>query len=179
MARCKTCNALMVGGVTEGENRYCSQRCQAVAHMRDMMARLPDDLVAEEVRKVHQGPCPRCKKAGPVDVHDSHFVWSLIFLTRRTSKAHVCCKSCARSEQTSALVGSLFAGWWGFPWGFIYTPMQIGRNISAMSGGPNPAAPSPRLQEFVRAKLAQQVLIQAHQPEAAMEPAQAAGPSRA
>jgi hypothetical protein len=30
------------------------------------------------------------------------------------------------------LLISLFLGWWGFPWGFIYTPMSI---IETLSGG--------------------------------------------
>jgi hypothetical protein len=50
---------------------------------------------------------------------------------------------------------SLFIGWWGFPWGLIYTPMVIIENLSGgkdvtneiMAGlGGNAPPPGPRVQ---------------------------------
>ena len=47
------------------------------------------------------------------------------------------------------------AGWWGFPWGFLFTPVQIGRNLSAMVAAPS-TGPSPELVEVARQALARE-----------------------
>jgi hypothetical protein len=46
------------------------------------------------------------------------------------------------------------AGWWGFPWGLIMTPVQLGRNLIGALGGSEAAAPSPELEKMVRTMLA-------------------------
>jgi hypothetical protein len=49
---------------------------------------------------------------------------------------------------------SLALGWWGFPWGLIVTPVQIARNITGMLKGPDPLAPSAKLERAVRMNIA-------------------------
>ena len=63
----------------------------------------------------------------------------------------------------AALLTALFylglvLGWWGIPWGFILTPVQIGRNIYGIIKGPDPMAPSEGLEKAVRVILAAQAV---------------------
>jgi len=47
---------------------------------------------------------------------------------------------------------SLF-GWWGMPWGLIFTPVQIVRNLRALLASINPDGPSNELVQMVRSDL--------------------------
>lgn len=79
----------------------------------------------------------------------------LVITLRRSSDIQF-----VRAGESPALKGlkytllSLFLGWWGFPWGFIYTPMVVLQNLAGgkdvtvevmnMLGGgmPSPALPA-------------------------------------
>lgn len=57
---------------------------------------------------------------------------SIVVLTfRRKSDVHF-----LRAGENAVVAGlpytllSLFLGWWGFPWGLIYTPMALATNLS-------------------------------------------------
>ena len=60
-----------------------------------------------------------------------------------------------------ALLSSTLLGWWGFPWGLLVTPMQIARNISALTRRPDPLTPSPELLRAARIHIATQAVAQA------------------
>jgi hypothetical protein len=159
MARCAGCGSTIVfGGVTQGEYRYCKPQCVQMHYLATVAEGLPVEDVMAAVQSVHQGSCPSCQGPGPVDFRSSHFVWSIVLLTRRSSKKVLCCKRCGNRDALTASLGSFFLGWWGFPWGVIYTPMQIIRNISEMSGGPDPTRPSNDLITAVRIDMARHVL---------------------
>jgi hypothetical protein len=79
-------------------------------------------------------------------------------MTSWQSKPHICCRNCGFQEQTKDLLISLFAGWWGFPWGFIMTPIQIVRNIIELSSGPNDTKPSPKLYRIIQIHLRENLL---------------------
>jgi hypothetical protein len=49
-------------------------------------------------------------------------------------------------------------GWWGFPWGLIMTPVQIGKNIFGIVKSPDDSKPSEKLENLVRANIASQML---------------------
>jgi len=53
---------------------------------------------------------------------------------------------------------SLFLGWWGFPWGLLLTPIQIGRNVFGMVRPPEPSKASSQLEKIVRMTLASQAV---------------------
>ncbi len=116
--------------------------------------RLPQHVVDGAIREAHQDDCPECGGAGPVDVHNSHTVWSAFVLTSWKNTPNLCCKSCGRNHQLMGLVSSFFLGWWGFPWGIIYTPIQIVRNLMGVLGGPNPYTPSEQFETIMRLDLA-------------------------
>jgi hypothetical protein len=104
-----------------------------------------EDYIREQIRAIHQGRCPRCSGHGPVDVHTSHWVWSLVFFTYWGSNSHICCRKCGRDEQIKACLFSFVLGWWGFPWGLLRTPIQIIQNLTGLFGGPTDSKPSEKL----------------------------------
>jgi hypothetical protein len=112
------------------------------------------DTIAEQVRSIHQGRCPKCGGPGPVDIHTSHQVWSAIFFTTWRTQKELCCKSCGVENQVGAVLFCVLLGWWGFPFGLILTPIQIIRNLWAIFCGPDPRYPTKALRKRVQATLA-------------------------
>ncbi len=159
MAKCAACGTfILFGGERDGELRYCNAACRAEDVYRQIADALPDDLIEERVAGVHQGDCPKCNGPGPVDVHVSHTAWSALVMTGWASKVHLSCRGCARKSQAWAALQTGVIGWWGFPWGLIMTPVQIGRNLVGMVSGPNPLEPSEQLVKIIRRGTAQQVV---------------------
>jgi len=154
MARCQQCNVVIVlGGRKKNGARYCSSNCmnqdQPVGKRPVSDAELEASLLA-----VHAGPCPLCEGDGPVDVHNVHRIWSALWFTQWKTESTVGCQSCGRSAQLRGILFSSLLGWWGFPWGFIVTPIQILRNLGGMLRSPS-EYPSAQLEEMVRGQLAE------------------------
>lgn len=171
MASCAFCRTtILFGGVTAGPDRYCNQRCYQGAVMAHAADAIPSDLVAQAVLDVHEGSCPSCGGAGPVDMHTSYFVWSAMVLTSWKNTPAVSCRACARKRQLGAALGSAVVGWWGFPWGLVMTPVQVGRNIAALTGGPLPHAPSKDLERAVRMQLGARLLAAEREGDAPRAP---------
>lgn len=158
MAKCDYCGStILIGGTREGERRYCGASCAVKGRTAAASRLVPDDVVRAETAKLHAGPCPKCKGAGPVDVHTSYRVWSAAVLTRWSSHPQLCCRSCGNKARGLSAAFSLVLGWWGFPWGVLLTPVQVIRNIVGLFGGPDPRTPSPQLAGIVRMHLASRV----------------------
>jgi hypothetical protein len=154
MAKCDYCNSMILfGGKEAGGRRFCNDNCLTEGHVLLEADRIPQRAVDRAIREVHQGECPKCEGPGPVDIHVSHSIFSLIAFTSWKSEPHVCCRSCGRKAQAGSLLQSLFLGWWGFPYGIVMTPIQICRNISGMTGGPDPDEPTEQLETMVRIDL--------------------------
>lgn len=101
------------------------------------------------------------QRARSGDVHKSYRVWSALLLTSWKTSPRVSCRSCGVKAQLGDTVFSLVLGWWGFPWGFVMTPVQIARNIAALiGGGKDAAAPSAELERIVGLNLAARALEQ-------------------
>jgi len=66
---------------------------------------------------------------------------------------------------------SLVLGWWGFPWGFLATPIQIGRNLVGVARGPDPMQPSAKLEKAVRIRIASQAAAAAQAAQKSASPA--------
>ncbi len=112
---------------------------------------------AERLRQVHQGRCPECGGAGPVDVHTSHQVTSVLVMTSWNSRPKVCCRSCGVKSQLGGLAWSAVLGWWGFPWGPLLTPIQIVRNLLGLIRPPQASEPTAQLRKMVNLELASQL----------------------
>ncbi len=159
MGACSYCGSrIWFGGVREGQMRFCNQVCHRRGTYLQFADQLPQDAVAEHVKEVHRGNCPKCGGPGPIDVHKSHQVWSVIVLTSWKTQPHICCRKCATAAQAKGVFFSLIFGWWGFPWGLIITPVQIVKNIGGMAAGPDPSKPTPELEKLIKINLAEQVL---------------------
>jgi hypothetical protein len=165
MPPCATCHKTIVfGGVKDRARgvRYCNKRCAATGADYEAAARILADDIAAHVRQTHAGPCPACRGAGPVDIHRSHSVWSIIVLTSWKSTGHLVCRACARKRQALDAVGSGLLGWWGFPFGLIITPIQIARNIAGLFTGPDPSTPSAALEGVIRDTMVRQFIADAN-----------------
>lgn len=160
MATCDHCGTMILfGGIREGDRRYCGQPCHEQGLLVDLTARQVSlDELDETLREIHEGECPKCGGPGPVDVHVSHTVWSLVIITSWRSRNLICCQSCGTKSKISAAFSSALLGWWGFPWGFVMTPIQIIRNIASLSSNPDPNEPSSKLEKIVRLSLANSLL---------------------
>ena len=163
MARCDYCDSyILFGGKKKSGRTFCNDECLQEGRLMIAADRLPQHAVDDAIDKTHQGECPLCQGPGPIDVHTSHTVWSIIALTSWKSTPHVCCRSCGRQKQLTGFVTSGLFGWWGFPWGFIYTPIQLYRNLSGIIAGPDPEVPSEQLETLTRLELA--IRVEAGEP---------------
>ena len=161
MAKCDYCGStIIIGGKRDKNGRFCNQKCQARGTLLTISRQIPEANVQEQVWKAHQGACPKCNGSGPVDVHVSHKVWSALVLTSWSSKPELCCRSCGSKSQLGSAAFSLALGWWGFPWGIVLTPVQIGRNLFGILRQPDASKPSPQLEKLVRMNLAAAALQQ-------------------
>jgi DNA-directed RNA polymerase subunit RPC12/RpoP len=155
MAKCDYCGSTIIfGGKRDANGRFCNQKCQARGGLLAVSRQLPEPGVQEQVWKAHQGLCPKCKGAGPVDVHVGHKVWSALLLTSWSSTPQISCRSCGLKTQLGNAVFSLVLGWWGFPWGLLLTPIQIGRNLYGIANPPDPSKPSAQFEKIVRMNIA-------------------------
>lgn len=104
-------------------------------------------------RALHAEPCPRCGGPGPLDVHTSHRVWSLLVVTTSSSHAELSCRGCAVKSLFGDTVFSAALGWWS-PRGIVRTPIVIARNLFAMARRTDPANPTPLLLTVARTNIA-------------------------
>lgn len=171
MATCAGCNTIILfGGVKDGQRRFCSDRCFKAGQFLKVADTIPDDIVEQQAAAIHAGPCPNCRRQGPVDFHDSKRVISFIVMTSSKTTPHLVCPACAKSRILSDTLVSALCGWWGFPFGLIFTPAAILNNISAMAGAGKSAEPSPRLRQFAREYLAAMVDREAREPQSTFSP---------
>jgi len=165
MAKCEFCGtAILFGGVDDNGLKFCTPQCHQKGRLVMLSQQVPQNIVDEQVRKVHQGLCPKCNGNGPVDVHVSYRVYSALVMTRWSSHPAVSCASCGRRSQLGGAAFSLLLGWWGIPWGLVFTPVQIGRNIVEMFKERDPLKPSPQLEKAVRMVIAMQLMKQPDKP---------------
>ncbi len=172
MARCDYCGStIIVGGVKQADGkRFCNQKCHQRGVLVAMSSRVDPGEVAAAVTRVHLGQCPRCGGAGPIDVSTSYKVWSALVLTSWSSSPQISCRSCGRKQQALGALISIVAGWWGFPWGLILTPVQVVRNVAGLFRSYDPYQPSAQLEAAVRLRLGAQLLEQHRAAQAAAAP---------
>jgi len=169
VAKCDYCGSTIIfGGKRDMNGRFCNQKCQARGGLLAVSRQLPEGTVQQEVLKAHQGPCPKCNGSGPVDVHVSHKIWSVLVLTQWSSTPQMSCRSCGLKSQLAGTGMSLVLGWWGFPWGVILTPIQIGRNVWGILSPPDPLKPSPQFERIMRMTMAAKALQQSQAKTAAV-----------
>ncbi|MHB9024995.1 MAG: hypothetical protein ACYC7E_12630 [Armatimonadota bacterium] len=137
MGKCGYCGTrIFLGGERRGDTIYCNQTCL----QRHAVVKLTDSIPQEEVDayiwEVFRGRCPECGGEGPIDVHISYRIFSVLMATVWSSHPMVSCKRCGTKKKLLDMVFSLFLGWWGLPWGIIITPIQIARNVFGIFSNP-------------------------------------------
>ena len=163
MATCANCGqAILFGGVKHGTLRFCNQRCYNAAKQHlHLEVDVPENEVDEAVTAFHQSDCPCCGGPGPIDFHYSYRVMSFVVLTQFRTIPKISCRACARNAKLGNFFATLLLGWWGFPFGLIFTPIYLGRNLYSLCFPVPEDTPSDQLREFVRLNIAQQNVIQA------------------
>lgn len=155
MSTCEYCGKTIVfGGVRDNDAHFCNQECRKKAVAQILSREIPENVVDQQVTEIHQGLCPICNGSGPIDIHLSYRVYSVIFFTSWKTKQNICCRECAKKSQIGDAVYSFLLGWWGFPLGIIITPIQIVRNILAILKGPDQTWSSNQLRILVKASIA-------------------------
>jgi hypothetical protein len=48
--------------------RFCGENCLRNGRRMIKATAIPHDVLERRLRQVHQGPCARCGRAGPLDV---------------------------------------------------------------------------------------------------------------
>jgi len=159
MAACAYCNTrIFLGGKKQGDKRFCNTACQQKGALADIAEQLPSDEVDKRIRMVHMGPCPKCAGPGPVDVHTSYRIWSAVLMTSWSSRPAIACQSCGTKQKLLDAVFSFGLGWWGLPWGILMTPVQVVRNLWALSSRPDPLLPSATLKKMIRLDMAERAV---------------------
>jgi len=161
MAACDYCNKnFNLFGVHENGYSFCSANCRNRAQeLLKSLDRFPPQEIESYIERVHAGPCAQCGGPGPVDLHHSYRIYSVILLTSWSTRNHFVCAACARKEELKSLGYSALLGWWGFPFGLVLTPVQIIRNIASLAGGADPQHASPRLRKILMLNLARQAAL--------------------
>jgi len=155
MASCAACGStILFGGKRTGERRFCSDKCLAAGSVLTAADALPESTVAARVWEIYNGRCPSCTGSGPIDVHSSYRVWSGLVVTSHSTRLNVGCRRCGNRARLKDAAFSLLFGWWGFPWGLIWTPIQVGRNLTAMMRSEEATTPSAQLTQIVRLQMA-------------------------
>lgn len=159
MAKCACCGStVIIGGKKQGDLRFCSNKCLQQVALLSALDQVPEDLLERQIHSVHQGDCPKCGGSGPIDVHTSHSIWSILVMTSWNSTPKISCRKCGIKAKVKAGLFSLLVGWWGFPWGILGTPIQVIRNFVGIFTAPDPAMPSEALQAMVGLDLAAKVV---------------------
>jgi len=159
MAKCAYCGSMIIfGGVRDADLRFCNAKCHQKGYALMVSKEIPEDVVNKHVGEIHRGLCPKCQGSGPIDVHTSYRVYSLLVYTSWSSRPQICCRSCGMKSQIGDAIFSLLFGWWGFPWGFLLTPVQVGRNIVNLISSPEETRPSENLRNIVRLNIASNFL---------------------
>lgn len=155
MTFCEYCGTfILFGGKTKAGLRFCSKTCLTKGHYLTTGEEAPDGLVEEVVQRIHSLRCPRCEGRGPVDVHVSYRVWSLIGITKWYTRTALCCQLCGFKQKMMDLLYCLALGWWSPFWGLLITPLQVFRNIVSILDEPDHQQPSEKLYKYVRLRWA-------------------------
>lgn len=79
---------------------------------------------------IRRQTCPQCGERGALlNATLTGTVMSFLVTTTYRKKVYVACPDCLDKASNKALLITCILGWWGIPWGFIYTPAAIALNL--------------------------------------------------
>ena len=120
---------------------------EAYAALRDPTARAQYDALGLETQEGSRLPSEEvtaeplaCSSCGRVTAQPRYIILfevkSFLVVTFRTPIQGIFCPACAEKKALRASVVTWLLGWWGFPWGLIYSPHAL---FWAFLGGRRPA----------------------------------------
>ena len=156
--KCARCGATVIAvGITCEGRFFCTTAC-CERLLVDLSRSIPLEQIEQRVRDIHEGTCPKCGGPGPVDMHMAYTAVSYVVHTRTACEGQLSCRRCGAEFQLHALLKTGLGGSWHFPWGPIFTPVQLLRNLGGMRRGPNPRRPSAALDHVARAEFGSAIL---------------------
>lgn len=84
---------ILFGGISSGDMVLCGEECRRNQSLTHFAGQIGDDAFNWHVRETHQGACPQCDGPGPVDMHQSYIVYSVLVLTTWMTRIHICCQN--------------------------------------------------------------------------------------
>lgn len=79
-------------------------------------------------------PCPKCGNTNEkLNGTISYTVISYLIFSSFRREPFIACPDCLNKINNNAIISTALLGWWGFPWGFLKTPVYIYRNFKAKS----------------------------------------------
>ncbi|MFZ6780496.1 hypothetical protein ACO0LD_27000 [Undibacterium sp. Ji83W] len=140
--------------LNEGQ-RFCSKKCWHQARIAEVAVDLTEATILQAARKIRSGVCPVCASmATPVEVRYSYIATSIIIMSNQETKTRLCCVPCGRKENRGGFLVSFFIGWWGIPWGPIFTIAALFGNLKAMFEMMSDEEPSDELIKLTKNQLA-------------------------
>lgn len=76
-----------------------------------------------------QGPCSSCGRRDAEIVAPVYVVSVGMFTFRHPGRFRNLCASCGRLTAVPATLATLLLGWWGIPWGLVWTPNALLDNV--------------------------------------------------
>jgi hypothetical protein len=147
----------------EGQ-RFCSKTCLHRARLSEAAVDITEQDVELAAMTMRSGACPICgDRSTPVEVRYRYTAISYIVFTRYKTMSQCCCLTCARKENRKAMLITFFLGWWGFPWGLLFTPTAIFSNLMAMFEMRSADEPSEALLKEAKYQLAYAALKKSEQ----------------
>jgi hypothetical protein len=107
-----------------------------------------DDL-ATFIEQYRHRPCPRCGVQGKtLNGVVAAVARSFIVTSTVRTKLVIGCSSCIKKELERLTKQSLLFGWWGIPWGPVYTVRALAVNSKAKTAAAS-AEPTPELWNYI------------------------------
>jgi hypothetical protein len=148
----------LFSAVKDAGQKFCSPECLRLARLMESSVDLDETDIASRALTIRNGPCPLCgRRDSPVEIRKHHWIWSAIIFARWGTGAKLCCKSCGNRENYRSIGSSLLLGWWCFPPGLLWTPIQMGANLVEVCRRDR-EAPSHDLIQIVKLQMAAALL---------------------
>ena len=107
-----------------------------------------DDL-ATFIERYRHRPCPRCGVQGKtLNGVVAAVARSFIVTSTVRTRLVIGCSSCIKTELERLTKQSLLFGWWGIPWGPVYTVRALAVNSKAKTAAAS-AEPTPELWNYI------------------------------
>jgi hypothetical protein len=160
--QCDRCGAA-IGRVEkwDGPLRFCSVECLRAGPVGGLAIQVSAVEVEQAAWAIRQAPCPCCHEHRPVDLYESYRIWSVLVFTTWHTRVTTCCSPCAQARRKRDAIFSALFGWWGFPFGIIWTPVQVFRNIRALIRHEESPRPSRQFLAALSAQLYEKRLMTA------------------